>query len=86
MVLVVKTRSQNPRMVLQRKKEPQKTKIIDDWEKEQLQKTFELVIQQMKKLESIMEVVLKSQPSMQEPFGLLKTKTGFGDDASIIEK
>jgi hypothetical protein len=34
MVLVVETRSQNPRLVLQREKEPWKTKIIDDWEKE----------------------------------------------------
>jgi hypothetical protein len=46
---------------------------MDDWEKEQLQKTFELLIQQMQTLESIMEAVLKSQLSMQEPFGLLKT-------------
>jgi hypothetical protein len=47
MVLVVETRSQNPRLVLQRKREPRKTKTTNDWEKEQLQKTFELVIQQM---------------------------------------
>ncbi len=86
MILVVKTRSQNPRLVLQQKKEPWKTKTMDDWEKEQLQKTFELLIQQMQTLESIMEAVLKSQLSMQEPFGLLKTWTSFGDDGTIIEK
>jgi hypothetical protein len=32
MVLVVKIRNQNPRLVLQQEKEPHKTKIVDDWE------------------------------------------------------
>jgi hypothetical protein len=35
MVLVVATRSQNPRLVLPWEKEPQKTKIVEDWEKEE---------------------------------------------------
>jgi hypothetical protein len=35
MVLVVKMRSQNPRLVLQREKEPQKTNIKKDREKEE---------------------------------------------------
>jgi hypothetical protein len=41
MVLVIETRNQNPRLVLQQEKEPWKTKSADDWEKKQLQKTFE---------------------------------------------
>ncbi len=46
MVLVIKTRSQNPKLVLQHEKEPWETKTMNDWEKEEkLQKTFESVIQ-----------------------------------------
>lgn len=46
MVLVVETRNQNPRLVLQEGKEPWETKIKNDWEKEEkLQKTFESMIQ-----------------------------------------
>ncbi len=48
MVLVVATKSQNPKLVLLQKKEPWKNKIAKDWEKEeQLQKTFKSIIQQM---------------------------------------
>jgi hypothetical protein len=54
MVLISETRSQNPRLMLQQEKEPWKTNITNDWEKEEkLQKTFELVIQQMQTPESI---------------------------------
>jgi hypothetical protein len=42
MVLVVETRNQNLRLVLQLEKEPWKTKTMKNWEnEEQLQKTFE---------------------------------------------
>jgi hypothetical protein len=48
MVIIVGTKSQNPWLVLPSEKEPQKTKIVEDWEKEeQLQKTLESIIQQM---------------------------------------
>jgi hypothetical protein len=33
-----------------------------------------------------METFLKSQPSMQEPFGLLKIRIGFGDNGVITKK
>jgi hypothetical protein len=35
MVLTSETRSQNPRLMLQQEKEPWKTKITNDWEKEE---------------------------------------------------
>ncbi len=35
MVLDVTTRSQNPGLVLPKEKEPRKTKIAEDWEKEE---------------------------------------------------
>jgi hypothetical protein len=45
MVLLVATRSQDPRLVLLQEKEPWKTKTSKYWEKEkQLQKTFESII------------------------------------------
>jgi hypothetical protein len=48
MVLTSEIRSQNPRLMLQQEKEPWKTEITNDWEKEEkLQKTFESMIQQM---------------------------------------
>jgi hypothetical protein len=55
-VLIVKMKSQNPILVLQWETEPWKTKTTEDWEDEQLQKTFELVIQQMQALEPILKV------------------------------
>lgn len=56
MVLVVKMKSQNPRLVLQREKEPQKTNIKKDREKEeQLQKNFKSIIQQMQVSKSMVE-------------------------------
>jgi hypothetical protein len=59
---------------------------MDDREKEQLQKTFKLVIQQMQTSESIMETILESQPLTHEPFGLLRIRIGFGNNETIIEK
>jgi hypothetical protein len=59
MVLIIATWSQNPILVLLGEKELQKTKTVEDWEKyEQLQKTFELVIQQMQASETTLEVTL----------------------------
>ncbi len=57
MVLNIETRSH---IGVAQKKEPWKTKSADDWEKEQLQKTFEWVIQQMQTPESIVEPIPKS--------------------------
>jgi hypothetical protein len=51
-----------------------------------LQKTFELVIQQMQAPKCIMETTLGSQPLMQESFGTLKIGTNFVDNGTIIEK
>jgi hypothetical protein len=34
MVLTIATRNQNPQLVLLQEKEPWKTKIVEDWEKE----------------------------------------------------
>ncbi len=63
MVLVVTTRSHNLGLVLPHEKEPWKSKIVEDWEKEeQLQKTFESIIQQMQALKATLETPLGSQP------------------------
>jgi hypothetical protein len=87
MVLVVETRSQNPRLVLQQGKEPWETKIKNDWEKEEkLQKTFESMIQQMQTSKSIMENILGSQLPTEEPFGLSKTEIDFSNDGTITKK
>jgi hypothetical protein len=65
MVLVVATKNHNPRLVLPQEKEPWKTKIVEDWEKEeQLQKTFESIIQQMQASKTTLETSLGNQPSM----------------------
>jgi hypothetical protein len=62
--------------VPQQEKEPRKTKTTKDWEKEkQLQKTFELIIQQKQALESTLKIALRSQPLMQKSFGPSKLKS-----------
>ncbi len=71
----------------QQEKEPQKTKTTKDWEKEkQLQKTFELIIQQKQALESTLKIALRSQPLVQKSFGPSKTEIDFTDKGAITKK
>jgi translation initiation factor 2 alpha subunit (eIF-2alpha) len=60
-VLVVETKSQNPKLVSYGRKTPEKPKTMEDWEKEeQLQKTFKLIVQKMQAPESTVETTLRT--------------------------
>jgi len=59
---------------------------VKDWEKEeQLQKTFESIIQKMQVSKPIMETTPRSQPPMWESFGPLNIGIDFFYDGEIID-
>jgi hypothetical protein len=61
--------------------------IVNDWEKEeQLQKTFESVIQQIQTAESTIKAVIGNQLPMEESSKPPKTETNFANNGTIIEK
>jgi len=60
---------------------------MEDWEKEeQLQKTFESIIQQMQASKATLETSLGNQLPMQESFGPPKIGIDFADDGVITKK